>query len=282
MALTDTRTIAIGVVIGLLVGGGIGYLLPQSKISELTTDISELNRRVSELEYDNDLMITVLDDTEAVVESQKEDIGTLEALIDELTDEKEAIEAEYAAYKVVYQEMWDDYNELIQDYNALSTTPVGQMTFTEISGIINGDFEDEEDWLKQGKGGIGWGAAYLHQYETFSTYLTQNIYLDSSDKGIKFDVKPEPLGGSVGLQVRIGDVMVYDDTFTGPNSAYDFESVVIPFDVFLKMREYYDLPVEGIYALKFTIPSGPESGALVVIDTVSLVTLSYQPEQPSN
>ena len=273
MALTDSRTIAIGVIIGLLVGGGVGYLVPQSKINELSMDVVSLEGMVSHLEEVNGELLRSLENAE-------QDVDRIMFHFDELMDVKKAIEAEFDEHKVLYNEMWVDYSNLIQDYNEVSLEPVGRRIVSEVSGVINGDFEIEEDWLKQGKGGIGWGEAQLHQYETFSTYLTQNIYLDSTDLGIKFDVNPEPLGGTVGLQVNVGDVMVYDSTYTGLNSAFDYESVVIPLDVLLEMREYYELPVEGYYALKFTIPAGPESGALVKIDNVSLVTLIYLPEQP--
>ena len=273
MALTDSRTIAIGVIIGLLVGGGVGYLVPQSKINELSMDVVSLEGMVSHLEEVNGELLRSLENAE-------QDVDRIMFHFDELMDVKKAIEAEFDEHKVLYNEMWVDYSNLIQDYNEVSLEPVGRRIVSEVSGVINGDFEIEEDWVKQGKGGIGWGEAQLHQYETFSTYLTQNIYLDSTDLGIKFDVNPEPLGGTVGLQVNVGDVMVYDSTYTGLNSAFDYESVVIPLDVLLEMREYYELPVEGYYALKFTIPAGPESGALVKIDNVSLVTLIYLPEQP--
>ena len=282
MALTDTRTIAIGVIIGLLVGGGIGYLIPQSKINELSMDNVSLEGMVTHLEGVNADLLSTLDDAEETVEDQKWYIDSLEARTIQLIEQRDAIEAEYNDFKEIHQEMWIDYNALIQDYNEISTTPVGQRIVSETSGVENGDFTDEEDWLKQGKGGIGWGAAYLHQYETFSTYLTQNIYLDSTNVGIKFDVKPEPLGGSIDLQVNIGDTMVYDNTFTGTNTEHDFETIIIPLKMLLKMREHYELPVEDYYSLKFTIPAGPESGALVIIDNVTLVNILYLPEHPLN
>ncbi len=280
MALTDTRTIAIGVVIGLLVGGGIGYLIPQSKINELHTQNLDLMEDYEEIYSDIYSLTSVLRDAEEAFESQKETIDNQKVEFEELESKLADVTEDSFVYKNQYQEMWIAYSALIQDYNVLSSTPVGQMTATEVSGVLNGDFESEGDWVKQGKGGIGWGEAQLHQYESFSTFLSQNLYLDSIDQGIKFDVKPNPLGGTVGLQVSIGDIKVYDTTFTGPNSNFDFDSVVIPLKVLLEMREHYELPVEGYYALKFTIPAGPESGALVIIDNVSLVNLLYLPEQP--
>jgi regulator of replication initiation timing len=280
MSISDSRSIAIGIVIGLLVGGGLGYLIPQSEINELQTQVLALESQVVDLEDD------VSDCTDALHEAEEEnndlnlDIEDLESTIENLTEEIESLDTELSDYKQYYQEMWDDYNDLIQDYNDISNEPVGQMSYVEVSGVLNGEFDSEGDWVKQGKGGIGWGEAQLHQYDTFSTFLSQNIYLDSNNLGIKFDVKPEPLGGSVGLQVSIGDIQVYDETYTGSNSAFDYETVVIPLKTLLDMREFYELTVEDYYALKFTIPAGPESGAIVKIDNVSLVSISYQPEQP--
>lgn len=87
MALTDTRTIAIGVIIGLIVGGGIGYMIPQSKINDLSMDkdsLEEVNgellRSLENAGLDFDRVMFHVDE---LVEIKR----TLEGEIDELNKE---------------------------------------------------------------------------------------------------------------------------------------------------------------------------------------------------
>lgn len=271
----DVKTIAIGVVIGLFLGGGIGYIIPQSKINELTVNIGVLETQKTSLEHD-------AQDYEDAIDELHEEQETLTNQITSLDNKVNEAESELEDYQEYYQEMWEEYNDLIQDYNDLeAVTPVGDMITTPVSGVLNGDFEVNEDWLKQGTGGIGWGAAYLHRMESFSTFFAQTITLDSTDLGLQFDVKPEPLGGTVDLQVTMGGYLIYHESYTGPNSSFDYQTVTIPLKSLLEMKETYGLPVEGSYSLQFVVPAGQADGAIIVIDNVSLVEISYQPTFPS-
>jgi hypothetical protein len=302
--------IVVDLLIGLALGGGIGYYIPQSSITSLTDEledavvlleereitITESTSLITEYEAEVSSLEDEIIDLSTEISAQNSEIEDINSLKDELEDAYlESIESfnnlsaqyldlvqRYEDYQDYYASMWNNYNDLIQAYyNLTLVIPEGNRVVNEILGIVNGDFEaGNEGWLFQGKGGIGWGGARLHQYETFSTYLTQTINITSSRHGVAFSIQPQPLGGTISLRVSIGDTIVYEDTFSGINSDFDYTTIVIPYKYLFEMRELYELEPTGIYSLKFTVPSGPESGAIMIIDDVSIVSISYQPEEP--
>lgn len=139
--------------------------------------------------------------------------------------------------------------ELLQEYQGTESKPEGEMKVTKISGIVNGDWSDGNNgWLTQGMSNLVGGVKYLHEFSS-GTYSTQTVFLDSKDQGIRFDMKSQPIGGEISLQVRLMGITVFEETYTGANAEWDTE--VIPFDIVMTMREEYGFSVEGIYTIQF-------------------------------
>jgi len=294
----------VALVAGLLLGAGAGYMIPQSSINNLSDEVESLTETVivkeALIEESLTLIETISSDIESY-ESQIEDLISQKNKLNEDLDELENMHheliinytvlsasyvdlvAEFDDYREYYQRLWDNYNDLIQIYNNQTLiSPVGELITTDISGVVNGDFEDgTEGWLFQGKGGIRWGAAYLHQYETFSTYITQTVPITSIEQGISFDVKPQPLGGTIRLRVSLDEQTVYEIAYSGINSEFNSTRITIPIKYLFEMRELYNLVPIGNLPLKFAVPSGIETGAIMIIDNVTLVSIEYQPEAPT-
>lgn len=241
--------LVVAVVVSLLVGSGIGYIIPMSQINALKDDLDRLK-------------------------GLQTDFNVLETQFEEL-------QANYTDFKITYQNIWEKYDELIKDYNNLSfVAPVGDMIVTDIPGVVNGDFKNgNEGWVKQGKGWLGYGYASLNQYP-YSTFLTQTVTFASKEQGLAFLVKPQPVGADVGLQVRIDGVVAFSEKYEGINTDFDWERVVIQVKALFEMREYYGFEVAGKYEIRFTVPSGEDNGATILIDNVTLVYIEYQPEKP--
>jgi len=142
-----------------------------------------------------------------------------------------------------------------------------EVVITDVPGIINGEFTtstegrpwDPEGWDLQGSGWMN----RLSQYER-GTDLIQTTKLDFPAEGIAFWVKPQPKGGEVGLEFSINGVVLYSDSYSGPD--YYFES----FRVIISL-EQLDYQPDGLYEIRFHVPPGPKTGAHVVIDNVTFV-----------
>jgi len=157
--------------------------------------------------------------------------------------------------------------------------PVGEMTFTRIPGVVNGEFNEGGGWVKQGKGGQGPPYASLWQYPT-STYLIQSVVFSSKDQGIVFNYKPSPYGAEFNFRFSIDGITVFNGTFSGVNENFDWEEVVIPFEPIYEMKELYGFDGDGTYEIRFAVEAGEDNGARIAIDNVSLAVIAYQPEEP--
>jgi len=279
----DVKTIAIGVVIGLIIGGGIGYMAIQPEINTLKNNIATYEETIATLEAS-------IQETEYQLSAATANLSQTYNQLQKALDEKTAAQAELNDYKTFYQDMWDKYNDLIQKYNSLQgVTPVGEMVTTPIPGIVNGGFDDNTNWVLQGIGDIRRNAAYLHRSDTFSTFLSQTVTVDQKDIGIQFDVKPQPNGGTITLQVYFGDALVFEEAYTGHNTDYNYTTKTIHLwpllDALDLMRQLnyqnQEMTLPEQFTLKFSIPQGPRDGSNVIIDNVTLVSITYQPSEPA-
>ncbi|MCK4825524.1 hypothetical protein KA005_57785 [bacterium] len=291
------REISTGLIIGLLIGVGAGYILPQQQIGVLKNDVEILKAlaaakesRVIQLQSEMTIQsnqITEINQDIDKLESDYEEIQSehQELLVnhEELTSEYGELQSEYIDYLGYYQRMWDNYDDLIQAYNNLSdVSPVGQVVSTEIPGIVNGDFEAGfEGWVKQGKGSLLSGVRYLHQYQS-GTFLTQTITVESKKQGLSFWVKPAPVGADINFEIIIGNYLLFTELYEGQNTDFEWAQVVIPFKALFEMRELYDLQTAGKYEIRFNIPAGDDNGAHIMLDNVSLVEIEYHPEEPAS
>jgi len=294
-----TEHAMVGIIIALLVGTGSGYIYGQSPIAgykeeierletenlgirdsydTLHSDHVKLTSEYSNLTAEKGTLAKILSLLERKYESLQNSHSSLQSSFDDL-------KTEYGEYQVSYKVMWDKFDALIHDYNNLtSVTPVGEMVVTEIPGIVNGDFEPREGWLIHGKTGGG-PSLPMHQYSS-TTYATQTIQINDEDEGISFSIKPQPLGGTVSFSVRVTDVEGYSDTiiyyeeFSGLNSDFDWIKIMVPFKPLFDMKSNYGLEASGAYNLRFSVPAGPDIGSIIYLDEVSLVEISYQPEEP--
>jgi len=296
----DFKMISLAVVIALIVGAGAGYMVGNSpipgykeeidRLETINLDISEKKAQLLE-EYTTlqDQLTEVKEDlssTQSSVQDLRTEYGELTKDYQSLYDQYEDLKIEYVEYQVSYKLMWDKFDALIQDYNNLtSVTPVGEMIVTEIPGVVNGDFEPREGWLIHGTTGGG-PSLPMHQFSR-TTYATQTIQINGEDEGIVFSIKPQPLGGTVSFIVKVTDVEGYSDTiiyyeeFSGLNSDFDWIQIVISFKPLFDMKSNYDLEASGAYNLRFSVPAGPDIGSIIHLDNVSLVEISYQPEEGS-
>jgi hypothetical protein len=305
--------IIIALLLGLFIGGGVGYYIPLSNIATLSSELEDANQLIEEQEntivgntnlfsqyeseiinYENQILnleneVSNLSSQIKILNSEIGELHTLEKTNLECIENFNNLSTfyldllqNYNDYQDYYESMWTNYNELLQAYyNLTLQVPEGNIIVTSLPGMVNGDFESgDEGWFLQGKGGIGWGGGHLHQYETFSTYLTQTINISSSRHGIAFSMQPQPLGGNISLRVTIDDTTVYEGSFSGINSNFNPTTIVIPFKYLFEMRKLYELESKGLFSLKFAVPIGPESGAKMIIDDVSLVSINYQPDEP--
>jgi len=148
----EYRDIAIGAVIGILIGAAAIFMINQSKISKL-------NKAVDELEAGIDSLNEALDAKQAIIDSQEDAIGAVEALQAEIEAKDAAIE-EYLAYQegveALIEELTDDVNQLnllyaIQTYRAEEALTLLHDYLPEYESKINfsavyGDLSFEEWW----------------------------------------------------------------------------------------------------------------------------------------
>ena len=168
------------------------------------------------------------------------------------------------------------YYTLLLEYQGQSAPPTANITITRLAGVENGGFDGNGDpWVMQGKGGKN-PYVTLWQWDRGS-YVTQTIQLTSDVDGFVFDVKPQPSGASVTLEVRVGETMVFSKAYQGSNSMYDWKQEVVSLQPLLRMREQYGFNVTGSYEIRFTVPAGVDNSAQVWVDNVFLVKIEYIP-----
>ena len=185
-------------------------------------------------------------------------------------------------------DMWNEYDQLIKEHNELikkfdnsSLKPVGEITYTEIPGIYNGKFTNGTlGWIKHGsyrsKGNVG----TLLQTPARVSSLSQLVSLNSTDVGIVFWVKANPIGGEVILEVVINEIKVFSKKFAGSEMDFDWENIVIPIEPIFKVKEYYGFETEGLYLIEFMVPTGAFPDAQISLDNVTLARIEYQPYEP--
>ena len=288
-------------VIGIIVASGAGYVFGQSPIAGLREEINQIGTEnlalQSQVEQLTDSNNDLLDRLEGITENLSMTqfaFHTLQASYEELSDlltstqsdlqnllsSYEESQANYSYLLGLYSRVWEKYADLIAAYNNLtSVEPVGEMTFTKISGVTNGEFNEGGGWVKQGKGGQGPPYASLWQYPS-STYLIQSVAFSSKDQGIVFKYKPSPFGAEVNFRFSIDGITVFSGTYSGINENFDWEEVVIPFEPIYEMKELYGFDGDGTYEIRFTVEAGEDNGARVAIDDASLIIIEYQPEEP--
>ena len=174
-----------------------------------------------------------------------------------------------------YLTLLQTYHDLLLEYQGISK-PLGEMIVIAIPGIVNGDWSNgNEGWLTQGVSNLVGGVKFLHENER-GTYSTQTVYLDDNAQGIQFDIKPQPFGGEITIQVSLKGIIVYEQVYSGTNSNYDWETLVLPFDSLMTMRAEYGFTIEDYYDIRFTVKPGENTGSNIAIDNVTLVELSYE------
>lgn len=261
-------------IIGLLLTAAVGFYLGRSPIPNLNAEINlveehniKLQDQLAAIEAENQELLTRLNEI-----SQNFTIQTQK--LENITSELEDIKSEYFTTASMQQILLNDYYNLLLEYQGIPTEPQDDMVATEILGVVNGDFEDgNEGWVISGKGGLG-PYALLIEYE-HGTYCSQNIFLDSKRQGIKLEILPQPVGGDVHLDISVGDVTIFSEDYTGLNSDYGWEEIVIPFRPLFEMKERYGFEMEGVYNIKFAVPPDPNGGTML-IDNASLVEIEYQ------
>ena len=288
------------VLIGIILASGAGYLFGQSPVAGLQEEISQVSQEnialQSQVEQLADANNELLDRLEEIAEDlsvtrsefdnllteyirREGDLLSIQSDFQNLLTGFEEAEAYECMLLEDYSLAWERYAELLIAYNNLTSgEPIGRMVATEVSGIINGDWEDgNEGWLTQGVSNLVGGVKYLHQNE-HGTFTTQSVTLSNRNQGLQCMVMPRPQMNEINLEISIGGVTLYIEHYSGP--ATDWEWIIIPFRPLMQMRDQYGFPIEGVYDIRFTVPAGDDTGANIALDNVSLVEIEYIPEQP--
>jgi len=148
----EYRDIAIGAVIGILIGAAAIFVINQSKISNL-------NKAVDDLEAGIDSLNEALDAKQAIIDSQEDAIEAVEALQAEIEAKDTVIEG-YQAYqestKVLIAKLTNDVNQLnylyaIQTYRSEEALTLLHDYLPEYESMINfasvyGDLSFGEWW----------------------------------------------------------------------------------------------------------------------------------------
>ena len=289
-------------IISVIISGGTFYSIGRGPIAGLQEEISLIGTenlafqsQVEQLTDSNNVLLDRLEEITENLSATQFAFQTLQASFDELsgllTSTQSDLQNLVSSYEEsqtnnsyllgLYSSVWEKYADLITVYNNLtSVEPVGEMTFTRISGVVNGEFNEGGGWVKQGKGGQGPPYASLWQYPS-STYLTQSVTFSSKDQGIVFKHKPSPFGAEVTFSFSIDGITVFSGTYSGVNENFDWEEVVIPFKPICEMKELYGFDGDGTYEIRFSVEAGEDNGARVAIDDVSLIVIEYKPEEPA-
>jgi hypothetical protein len=88
MAILDPKNVSIGLLIGLIIGGSVGYQTPQSKIKDLTSEILTLESSQSEIENILTIKGEQLEQAEDSFETQKQEIVDMKSQISEINEER--------------------------------------------------------------------------------------------------------------------------------------------------------------------------------------------------
>jgi len=253
-------------VVALIIGLGAGFIARNSEIHTLNESRDHLN--------------TIIKSKNETIVAQQETVDSMQVNIKSLSDELSDLETDYSSLESLYNQLEENATKLIDLYNQLTLIEsIGTPYYTPKEGVTNGDFSDYSDgvvgWLTQGKNWHNEDGVYLYQYPS-SSFMVQNIPIKSKTEGIRFNVKPVTLGASVSLQVAIDGIPIFEKTYETDLDT-GWETIIIPFKYLFEMRELYSLPEKETFELRYTIPSGPDNGAHMFIDEISLVEISYRP-----
>ncbi len=263
--------------IGVTIAGGAGYVVGQSPIPQLKTDIAsvevsrnQIQTQLASTETNNELLLTKIQEISA-------NLTILTQSLKDLNNNSQQTLSKYEDLLAKYQSLLSSYYTLLLKNQGIPAPPEAGRVITKVSGIENGGFDGTgEPWVMQGKGGKSPYAA-LWQYPSFSSYVTQTVQLSSDIDGLVFDVKPEPVGASITLQLRIGETIVFSKEYSGSSTLYTWKQEVIELAPLFTMREQYGFNSTDTYEIRFSVLSGPDNSARVLIDNVNLVKIEYTP-----
>ena len=269
------NTYIVLILVVVLASSGVSYYIGQFPIPEIRAELAnieadnlKLETQFSTLEASYQQLLTEMKAVSGNLTLQTQTISTL-------TENLEQNRISYDETLTKYQTLLRNYYTQLLEYQGASA-PTGATTVINIPGIENGGFDGVGDpWVKQGWGGRN-EVASLWQCET-GTFVTQTIQLSPDIDGLVFDVKPQPAGASVTLQLRIGDVIVFAKTYQGSNSQFTWTQEVIPLTPIFEMRELYGFDTSGSYEIRFTVSAGSENTAHVDVDNISLAKLESVP-----
>lgn len=153
----EYRDIAIGVVIGVLIGAAAIYVINQSKISQL-------NKAVDELEAGIDSLNEALDAKQAIIDSQEDTLEAVTALQAEVEAKDRVIEE----YDALVEELTEDVSQLnllyaIQTYRAEEALTLLHDYLPEYESKIDfaavyGDLTFDEWWAINGGPAEEWSS----------------------------------------------------------------------------------------------------------------------------
>jgi hypothetical protein len=264
------------ILVVLLASSGVSYYVGQSPIPEIQAKMAtveadnlKLETQFSALEANYQELLTEMKAVSSNLTQQTKTISTL-------TENMDQNKNDYDETLTKYNTLLSDYYTQLLEYQGASAPNGATAIATKIPGIENGGFDGVGDpWVMQGWGGKSPYAA-LWQNDRGS-YVTQNIQLSSSVDGLVFDLKPEPQGASVTIQLQVGETILFSKQYQGSSSLYTWKQEAIDLKPLFSMREAYGFNTTATYQIRFTVLAGPETTARVLIDNVSLASLTYSP-----
>jgi hypothetical protein len=129
MSSFDTKTIALGVIIGLILGGSIGFIYSNTKIAELNTGhlllqntISDLETTVSELTDTQSGYETQLSDYQGDIRDLESELSNTQDQVADLIEELQNINADKSTLESDFLALQKDYDDLLQQTDVNGNT----------------------------------------------------------------------------------------------------------------------------------------------------------------
>ena len=111
--------IVVGLVIGVIVGFGIGYMMYQPQISQLQSTLSDTQSDLSASQSEVQSLQGQLAEARTNITSLETQLSQSQAAVTSLENQLEAKETEYSALSTEYSALSTEYNKFKSDVNSL-------------------------------------------------------------------------------------------------------------------------------------------------------------------
>ncbi len=183
LRIKDPRTIMIGIVIGLIVGGLLGFVAPSSQIKTLTAEVSDLEALTSQLQQEvgalqneTSTLQSTLQLKESELETKNSEVNSLNDQVQQLQGQVDQLDTQFTQLNATsvsaskYDQLEEDYEELLSTYLIVQADNAEkQAKIQELRSLVQ-ELEDKID--------------ILHEFYNFTpgTWKTIKTWTGSIDK----------------------------------------------------------------------------------------------------